>query len=530
MNIRARVFAAVLSCGIGGWASHAEASSVPPPQSVADPAMPAFRYADMADEEALRELSSRGIVFERLEGVPGVRAPVRLATRLHGVLIRSSLPMEDRADSKFEILDARLALALDDFTALLESHDVVELVHYTMYRPNGPKPRPQDRARGLLDGKGLPASPLKPAKGKDGEALGKDGVEAPAEPAPKSDANEAPAGQQQSAKKATSKKAKKASVEDGRKDKKSSKTASKSKSKTSSKSKTKGAKSDGAKTASKTKGAKSDGNSRPELVGAEVSETVAVAQTSTETPRSDEAPRGFEEPVAAKPTRVDSPSAKPESAPEADPSPTATAQDDFVDSDAAVEPSKSAGRRKRHAKHGKAHEGRRAKRAKNAKNSKKSSKSKSSPNKKSAPRKADPKETAPKKKRASTRDDDAHEESSAALSDSLSDSGLLVRKVAYSPPGTRHPAGLAIDVGSLRKSDGQVLSIASHFGGHIGATTCGPDARMPSTAAGRELWTIVCEAKDAGIFSHVLTPNFDAAHADHFHMEIKPGARLQFYR
>jgi hypothetical protein len=96
----------------------------------------AFRYANLSDEEALAELARRGIAWRPARPpIPSVRTPIRLAGPLRGVSIHSSLPPAERADSAFEILDARLALALDDFCALLGRHDIVELVHYTMYRP-----------------------------------------------------------------------------------------------------------------------------------------------------------------------------------------------------------------------------------------------------------------------------------------------------------------------------------------------------------------------------------------------------------
>lgn len=54
----------------------------------------------------------------------------------------------------FEILDGRLALTLDDFSRILAAHDVVELVHFTMYRPPTETPRdpraPQVRHPGGL--------------------------------------------------------------------------------------------------------------------------------------------------------------------------------------------------------------------------------------------------------------------------------------------------------------------------------------------------------------------------------------------
>jgi hypothetical protein len=101
----------------------------------------AFRYANLSDQEALDELGRRGIAWiTATPPMPGVRTPIRLTAPLHGVFIHSTLPPAERAASSYEILDARLALALDDFCALLARHDVVEIVHYTMYRPPGEIP------------------------------------------------------------------------------------------------------------------------------------------------------------------------------------------------------------------------------------------------------------------------------------------------------------------------------------------------------------------------------------------------------
>lgn len=102
----------------------------------------AFVYANMSDDAALEELTRRNIPFVTdRPPMPGVRTPIRLTGPLHGVTIRSTLPPAQRRTTFFEILDARLALALDDFCALLARHDVVELVHFTMYRPPGELPQ-----------------------------------------------------------------------------------------------------------------------------------------------------------------------------------------------------------------------------------------------------------------------------------------------------------------------------------------------------------------------------------------------------
>jgi len=95
----------------------------------------AYRYANLTNEEALKELEKRGIPFKRVKPVPGVRLPIRLTGRLNGVWIHSVLPAAQRKTTPFEILDGRLALALDDFCELLSAHGFVEIVHFTMYRP-----------------------------------------------------------------------------------------------------------------------------------------------------------------------------------------------------------------------------------------------------------------------------------------------------------------------------------------------------------------------------------------------------------
>jgi hypothetical protein len=107
---------------------------IPPVSEVV--ATPAYQYANMSDDEALTEVIARGIRFRRATPpMPGVRLPIRLTGPLRGVTIRSALPESERADTPFDIMDARLALALDDFCRVLQLHDVVEVVHFTIYRP-----------------------------------------------------------------------------------------------------------------------------------------------------------------------------------------------------------------------------------------------------------------------------------------------------------------------------------------------------------------------------------------------------------
>jgi len=89
----------------------------------------------MDPQQALAELNSRKILYQRAEPHGNVRVPVRLTGRLRGVHIHSSLAEHERPTTPYEICDARFVLALDDFAAQLEKRGIVELVHYTMYRP-----------------------------------------------------------------------------------------------------------------------------------------------------------------------------------------------------------------------------------------------------------------------------------------------------------------------------------------------------------------------------------------------------------
>jgi hypothetical protein len=64
-----------------------------------------------------------------------VLAPVRLTGPLQGVLFRTDLDDKARATSPWELADCRLALSLDDFAAILKQHDIIEVRHYSIYRP-----------------------------------------------------------------------------------------------------------------------------------------------------------------------------------------------------------------------------------------------------------------------------------------------------------------------------------------------------------------------------------------------------------
>jgi hypothetical protein len=313
-----RLLGVLAACSLAVVPSAAGAFSpylVVPEPGVAE-ASPAYRYANMTDAAALAELSRRGVLYSAAGPAPGVRAPIRLTGRLHGVYIHSALPPEQRVRSPFEILDARLALALDDFCALLERHDIDEVVHYTMYRP-------------------AVAAPLQPLHGVPDDAPGA--------------------------------------------------------------------------TAQRPAGAR---------------------------PR---APLGAPARKAGKATPARSP-----------------------------------------------HRG--------------------------MPR-TTPAGGIPPGTRLARRDPVA----------------AGIPATTWAPPGTRHPAGLAIDAAMFHKRDGRWLSVQRDFHGRVGAKTCGEGVPVPENPDARELRALVCESSALGLFTYVLTPDYNAAHADHFHMEVKPGVRWFLY-
>ncbi|HET9626951.1 MAG TPA: hypothetical protein VFP84_36580 [Kofleriaceae bacterium] len=117
------------------------------PSDAAD--TPAVRYGALSQDDCEAALRDRNIDFVREDAV-GVLAPVRVAGPLHGVTFRTDGKEDVRATSPYEIADCRLVLALDDFAEILAAHDIVEVRHYSMYRP--PHGWPDDKIGGQHNG------------------------------------------------------------------------------------------------------------------------------------------------------------------------------------------------------------------------------------------------------------------------------------------------------------------------------------------------------------------------------------------
>lgn len=102
----------------------------------------------------------------------------------------------------------------------------------------------------------------------------------------------------------------------------------------------------------------------------------------------------------------------------------------------------------------------------------------------------------------------------------------LYRPHAHLPGKKRKPSqhayGLAIDLVALTLRDGRTLVVERDWHGAIGAPPCGPDATVPDTADETiRLRNLLCEVAREGLFHHLLTPNYDLAHSNHWHLDIK---------
>lgn len=103
-------------------------------------------------------------------------------------------------------------------------------------------------------------------------------------------------------------------------------------------------------------------------------------------------------------------------------------------------------------------------------------------------------------------------------------------QAARRPVQTRHPGGMAIDVGSFVMESGATLVVERDFHGRRRRPVCGPTARVPDQPQARTLRTLACEAARRGYFHVVLTPNFNAEHRNHFHLEVARNVSWLFVR
>ncbi|MGB1013649.1 MAG: extensin family protein [Nannocystaceae bacterium] len=84
---------------------------------------------------------------------------------------------------------------------------------------------------------------------------------------------------------------------------------------------------------------------------------------------------------------------------------------------------------------------------------------------------------------------------------------------AYEGWVSQHSFGNAIDIKTFTLKGGREISVKKHYGR-------GPEA--PKHDEGKFLRAVVRRFVDEKVFSVVVTPNFDRAHHNHFHLDLAP--------
>ena len=85
---------------------------------------------------------------------------------------------------------------------------------------------------------------------------------------------------------------------------------------------------------------------------------------------------------------------------------------------------------------------------------------------------------------------------------------------------SKHSYGLAIDIHSFSGTDRGSMRIDRDYEQGLGG---GVDCvGVPATQAGAILKVLQCQMVRSGLFHLVLSPDYDDAHHDHFHLEVKP--------
>ena len=96
------------------------------------------------------------------------------------------------------------------------------------------------------------------------------------------------------------------------------------------------------------------------------------------------------------------------------------------------------------------------------------------------------------------------------------------RNVRGSGKPSNHSYGLAIDIPRVGGPALGALSVALDFEQGLGdAVDC---LGQPATQAGAVLKVAQCQLAQSGLFFLVLSPDYDDAHHDHFHLEVRPWA------
>jgi hypothetical protein len=102
----------------------------------------------------------------------------------------------------------------------------------------------------------------------------------------------------------------------------------------------------------------------------------------------------------------------------------------------------------------------------------------------------------------------------------LYSSALAKRNVRGTNRPSKHSYGLAIDVAGFSGADLGLVRVDRDYEQGLGdGVDC---VGQPLTQAGAVLKVLQCQLVRSGLFHLVLSPDYDDAHHDHFHLEVKP--------
>ena len=89
------------------------------------------------------------------------------------------------------------------------------------------------------------------------------------------------------------------------------------------------------------------------------------------------------------------------------------------------------------------------------------------------------------------------------------------RVIAGTTTISQHGYGRAIDIGGVKMKTGEVYTVLDHWEKGVAA---------PKTAAGKVLYDLAHALHDQRVFNIILTPEFNAAHANHLHVDLTPNS------
>ena len=102
-------------------------------------------------------------------------------------------------------------------------------------------------------------------------------------------------------------------------------------------------------------------------------------------------------------------------------------------------------------------------------------------------------------------------------------SGYSVRNVRGTDRRSKHSFGLAIDLPRLVGPELGLLTVSTDFEPGLGdSVDC---VGQPMTQGGAVLKVLQCQLVRSGLFYLVLSPDYDDAHHDHFHLEARPWSK-----